>query len=144
MLHTHHVMESLWRGEWFATIDLQDVYFHVPICLEHWRFLRFAFQGQAYKFKVFPFCLSLSPRVFTRVVKFEEPPVSGRLTNMCSISQAGFTGYQEGPVQHPVRRLQGELEEMYSRKSLVSMDASRTGWGAVWEGIMVRGSWEPP
>ncbi len=32
-------------------------------------FLRFAFEGQAYQYKVLPFGLSLSPRVFTKVVE---------------------------------------------------------------------------
>ncbi|XP_074466705.1 uncharacterized protein LOC141752572 [Sebastes fasciatus] len=68
MLHTWHILESIEQGEWFTTIDLKDAYFHVPICRAHWQFLRFAFQGQAYEFKVLPFGLSLSPRVFTRVV----------------------------------------------------------------------------
>ncbi|XP_071400930.1 LOW QUALITY PROTEIN: uncharacterized protein [Centroberyx affinis] len=68
MLHTRHILESIEQGEWFTTIDLKDAYFHVPICPEHWQFLRSAFQGQAYEFKVLPFGLSLSPRVFTRVV----------------------------------------------------------------------------
>ncbi|XP_074492936.1 uncharacterized protein LOC141768506 [Sebastes fasciatus] len=68
MLHTRHILESIEQGEWFTTIDLKDAYFHVPICRAHWQFLRFAFQGQAYEFKVLPFGLSLSPRVFTRVV----------------------------------------------------------------------------
>ena len=31
-----------------------------------------------------------------------------------------------------------------SRRTLVSTDASQTGWGAVWEGRTVRGHWEHP
>ncbi len=46
----------------------KDAYFHVPICPDHRPFLRFAFQGQAYQFKVLLSGLSLSPRVFIRVV----------------------------------------------------------------------------
>ena len=68
MLTTGQILESIERGEWFTSIDLEDAYFHVPICPNHRPFLRFAFQGQAYQFKVLPFGLSLSPRVFTRVV----------------------------------------------------------------------------
>lgn len=68
MLNTGQILESLEKGEWFTSIDLKDAYFHVPVCPDHRPFLRFAFQGQAYQFKVLPFGLSLSPRVFTRVV----------------------------------------------------------------------------
>ena len=49
MLHTKHILESVEQGEWFTTIDLKDAYFHVPICWHHWKFLRFAFRGQAYE-----------------------------------------------------------------------------------------------
>ena len=48
--------------------DLKDAYFHVPIASHHQHFLRFAFRGRHFQFKVLPFSLSLSPRVFTRVV----------------------------------------------------------------------------
>ncbi len=39
---------------WFAVIDLKDAYFHVPILLCHRSFLRFAFEGRAYQYKVLP------------------------------------------------------------------------------------------
>ncbi len=57
--------------DWFAAIDLKDAYFHVSILPRHRPFLRFAFegQGQAYQYKVLLFGLSLSPRVFTKVVE---------------------------------------------------------------------------
>ncbi len=55
--------------DWFAAIDLKDAYFHVSILPRHRPFLRFAFEGQAYQYKVLPFGLSLSPRVFTKVVE---------------------------------------------------------------------------
>ncbi|XP_076144523.1 uncharacterized protein LOC143127104 [Alosa pseudoharengus] len=68
MLTTRQILVSIEREEWFTSLDLKEAYFHVPICLDHRQFLRFAFQGQAYQFRVLPFGLSLSPRVFTRVV----------------------------------------------------------------------------
>ena len=68
MLQTKDIRQAIGHGEWFATLDLKDAYFHVRIWPGHRAFLRFAFQGQAYQFRVLPFGLSLSPRVFTRVV----------------------------------------------------------------------------
>ncbi len=50
-------------------IDLKDAYFHVSILLRHRPFLRFAFEGRAWQDRVLPFGLSLSPRVFTKVVE---------------------------------------------------------------------------
>ncbi len=55
--------------DWFAAIDLKDAYFHVSILPRHRPFLRFAFEGRAYQYKVLPFGLSLSPRVFTKVAE---------------------------------------------------------------------------
>ncbi len=55
--------------DWFAAIDLKDAYFHVSILLLHRPFLRFAFEGRAWQYRVLPFGLSLSPHVFTKVVE---------------------------------------------------------------------------
>ncbi len=52
-----------------AAFDLKDPYFHVSILPRHRPFLRFAFKGRAYQYKVLPFGLSLSPRVFTKVAE---------------------------------------------------------------------------
>ncbi len=43
--------------------------FHVSILPRHRPFLRFAFEGRTYQYKVLPFGLALSPRVFTKVVE---------------------------------------------------------------------------
>ncbi len=52
-----------------CSIDLKDPYFHVSTLLRHRPFLRFAFEERAYQYKVLPFGLSLSPRVFTKVAE---------------------------------------------------------------------------
>ncbi|XP_049432622.1 uncharacterized protein LOC125889006 [Epinephelus fuscoguttatus] len=61
-------MRVIRQGEWFTPIDLKDADFHVPIAAHHQPFLRFAFRDRHYQFRVLPFGLSLSPRVFTRCV----------------------------------------------------------------------------
>ncbi len=55
--------------DWFAAIDMKDAYFHVSILPRHRPFLRFAFEGRAWQYRVLPFGLSLSPCVFTKVVE---------------------------------------------------------------------------
>ncbi len=55
--------------DWFAAIDLKNAYFHMSILPRHRSFLRFAFEGQAYQYKVLPFGLSLLPRVFMKVAE---------------------------------------------------------------------------
>ena len=61
MLRMADVLQSVAQGAWFVLIDLKDAYFHVPIAPHHRQFMRFAFQGRAYQFKVMPFGLSLAP-----------------------------------------------------------------------------------
>ncbi|KAL0164569.1 hypothetical protein M9458_040322, partial [Cirrhinus mrigala] len=63
------------RQDRFAAIDLKDTYFHVSILPRHRPFLRFAFEGRAYQYKVLPFGLSLSPRVFTKVTEAALSPL---------------------------------------------------------------------
>ncbi|XP_032363307.1 uncharacterized protein LOC116675969 [Etheostoma spectabile] len=52
--------------DWFVTVDLRDAYFHISIRPSHRKFLRFAFGGVAYQYRVLPFGLALSPRTFTK------------------------------------------------------------------------------
>ncbi|KAL0152613.1 hypothetical protein M9458_052336 [Cirrhinus mrigala] len=53
----------------FAAIDLKDAYFHVSILPRHRPFLRFAFEGRVFQYKVLPFGLALSPVVFTKLAE---------------------------------------------------------------------------
>ncbi len=52
-----------------------DAYFHVSVLPPHRPFLRFAFEGWAYQYKVLPFGLSLPPRIFTKVVEADLVPM---------------------------------------------------------------------
>ncbi len=69
MLTQRRIFQCIRPFDWFAAIDLKDAYFHVSILPRHRPFLRFAFEGRAYQYKVLPFGLSLSPRIFTKVVE---------------------------------------------------------------------------
>ncbi|XP_016107777.1 uncharacterized protein, partial [Sinocyclocheilus grahami] len=69
MLTQKRIFQCVRPFDWFAAVDLKDAYFHVSILPRHRPFLRFAFEGRAYQYKVLPFGLSLSPRVFTKVVE---------------------------------------------------------------------------
>ena len=63
------IRASLQTGEWMASIDLTDVYFHVPIHQKFQKYLCFHVQGQAYQFRALPFGIATAPLEFTRVVK---------------------------------------------------------------------------
>ncbi len=66
MLMMKTIMAQIQGGDWFVTIDLKDAYFHILVVHRHRRFLRFAFGGKAYQYKVLPFGLALAPRTFTK------------------------------------------------------------------------------
>ena len=63
------IRASLQTGEWVASIDLTDAYFHVPIHPKFQKYLCFHVQGQAYQFRALPFGIATAPLEFTRVVK---------------------------------------------------------------------------
>ncbi|KAI2645630.1 Transposon Ty3-I Gag-Pol polyprotein [Labeo rohita] len=69
MLTSKRILSCIRHQDWFAAIDLKNAYFHVSILPQHRPFLRFAFEGRAYQYKVLPFGVSLSPRVFTKVTE---------------------------------------------------------------------------
>ncbi|CAJ0935182.1 unnamed protein product [Ranitomeya imitator] len=62
------VIASMEKGEFLASIDIQDAYLHFPIFPSHQRFLRFAVQEQHFQFVALPFGLATTPRVFTKVM----------------------------------------------------------------------------
>ncbi len=66
MLTLKAIMSQVQGGDWFVTIDLKDAYFHIQVIRRHRKFLRFAFGGKAYQYKVLPFGLALAPRTFTK------------------------------------------------------------------------------
>ena len=63
------VRMSLQKGDWATSLDLRDAYFHIPIHRKSRRYLRFFFKGKIYQFRALPFGLSVSPYVFSRVLK---------------------------------------------------------------------------
>jgi len=75
------------QHDWFAVIDLKDAYSsHVSTFPQHRPFLQFAFENQAYKFKVLPFELPLSPRVIPKVPE----------ATLASLSKVGIFNYLSG------------------------------------------------
>ncbi|KAI2644665.1 Transposon Ty3-G Gag-Pol polyprotein [Labeo rohita] len=105
MLTLKHILTCVRIQDWFVGIDLKDAYFHVSILPRHRPFLRFAFEGRAYQYKVLPFGLSLSPRVFTKghgSQPFGSVGTSGQLgnkqtlpgtENLFSLRRAGLGQY---------------------------------------------------
>nr|XP_055041699.1 uncharacterized protein LOC129429202 [Misgurnus anguillicaudatus] len=66
MITVRQILAQIRPGDWFASIDLKDAYFHIQISPRHRCFLRFAFEGTSYQYSVLPFGLALAPRTFTK------------------------------------------------------------------------------
>ena len=69
------VLRGVFPGDWIPSLDLKDAYFHVPIHPDHRKFLRFCIQDKCFQYKVLPFGLTTSPRVFTKILT----PIMARL-----------------------------------------------------------------
>ena len=67
---------------WMASIDLKDAYLTIPMAEVDQNYLVFQWNDCFYKYIVLPFGLSISPRVFTKVLK---PIIS-------KFREQGFTG----------------------------------------------------
>ncbi|KAI2655615.1 enzymatic polyprotein [Labeo rohita] len=102
MLTAKRILSCIRHQDWFAAIDLKDAYFHVSILPQHRPFLRFAFEGRAYQYRVLPFGLALSPRVFTKAVEGALSPLDLVLQHL---SYLGFQVNQEKSRLSPVQSI---------------------------------------
>ncbi len=84
MLTLKTIMSQIQGGDWFVTIDLKDAYFHIQVMRRHRKFLRFAFGGKAYQYKVLLFGLALAPRTFTKCMDAVLAPL--RLQGICMLN----------------------------------------------------------
>ncbi|XP_054870821.1 uncharacterized protein LOC111570364 [Amphiprion ocellaris] len=75
MLTHASLLRMLHQNDWFTSVDLKDAYFHVLIYPPHRKYLRFAFLGVCYEYRMLPFGLSLSPRVFVRCTEAAIAPL---------------------------------------------------------------------
>ena len=63
------IREAVRPGDWGASLDLTDAYFHVPIAKADRKWLRFVWEDQIFQFRALPFGLSLAPWVFTMIAR---------------------------------------------------------------------------
>ncbi len=75
MLTVKQVVSQIRSEDGFVTIDLKDDYSHVSILPSPRKFLRFAFRGKAYQYRILPFGLALSARTFMKCVNTALAPL---------------------------------------------------------------------
>lgn len=69
MEHLNFITDMVRNLDWFGSIDLTDAYFSVSVHEEHWKFLKFKWNGTLFHYRVLVFGLSSAPRVFTKLCK---------------------------------------------------------------------------
>ena len=77
-------MHLISKNRYFASVDLCDAYYSVPIGSEHRKYLRFTWKQQTYQFTCLPNGLACTPRLFTKLMK----PVYASLRSAGFISVA--------------------------------------------------------
>ena len=156
MFTTSSVLSSLWKGDYAFKIDLQDVYFHVPIHPSSRKYLRFAFENKVYQFQVLLFRLNTAPQVFTRLAsgliplgrlylrplqrhfhslgltdRFTPPRRSDPLVFVTQLRQWQDLRFLTSGI--PIRTFQADLT--------IFRDASTQGWGAHMGDSQISGTW---
>jgi hypothetical protein len=64
-----NICRMLRPGDWMTSIDLSDAFLHVAVHPTSRKYLRFRWGAALYQFRTLPFGLSLSPFVFTKIVR---------------------------------------------------------------------------
>ncbi len=104
MLTQRRIFQCIRPFDWFAAIDLKDAYFMSRSSLDTDRFFALRSKGEAYQYKVLPFGLSLSPRVFTKVVEAALVPLREAGIRVLKLPRRLA---HIGPVSSTVVRTQG-------------------------------------
>lgn len=69
MESTKLVCNMIQKNDYLTSIDLKDAFLHVLVAPSHRKFLQFQWKGKIYQFRTLPFGLSLSPLVFTKILR---------------------------------------------------------------------------
>lgn len=63
------VLRMITPGCYMASIDLKDAYYCIPVSKNYHKYLKFYWNSKLYKYRACPMGLSMSPRLFTKVLK---------------------------------------------------------------------------
>ncbi|KAI2644160.1 hypothetical protein H4Q32_028378 [Labeo rohita] len=142
------VVSQIRSEDWFVTIDLKDAYFHVSILPQHRKFLRFAFRGETYQYRVLPFGLALSSRTFTKCVDATLVPLrlqGIRILNyiddwlILAVSE-NLVARQRDVVLAHMKTLGLRLN---AKKSVLSPSQRTTYLGVVWDSTTMQARLSP-
>ncbi|KAI2667776.1 Transposon Ty3-G Gag-Pol polyprotein [Labeo rohita] len=148
MLTIYQVVSQIRSEDWFVTIDLKDAYFHVSILPQHRKFLRFAFRGEAYQYRVLPFGLALSPGTFRKCVDAALAPLRLRGIHILNYIDDWLILAQSEHivVQHRDVVLAHMKElglRLNAKKSVLSPLQRTTSLGMVWDSTTMQARLSP-
>ncbi len=148
MLTIKMIVSHIQSEDWFVTIDLKDAYFHIEILPQHRKFLRFAFGGEAYQYRVLPFGLALSPRTYTKCMDAALAPL--RLQGIRILNYIDDWLVQAQSQELALRHRDVVLAHLESlglrlnaKKSVLSPAQRTTYLGVIWDSIEMRAQLSP-
>lgn len=62
------ILEGIHQGDLLSSIDLTEAYLHVPVSTCYRKYLHFFYGSHHFQYTALPFCLSLVPRVFAKIL----------------------------------------------------------------------------
>ncbi len=143
MLTVKQILAQIRPGDWFASVDLKDAYFHIQIAPHHRWFLRFAFEGTAYQDTVLPFGLALAPRTFSKCMDAALSPLraSGMRILNCLDDWLILAQSQDTFISH-IDSLLIHLESLglcvNMQKSILAPSQSKTHLGVCLDSVEMR------
>ncbi len=138
------IVSQIQSGDWFVTIDLKDAYFHIEILPQHRKFLRFAFGGEAYQYRVLHSALACHP-ARTRNAWMQHWLQGIRILNYkddCLI----LAQSQELALRHRdvvLAHLESRGLRLNAKKSVLSPAQRTTYLGVVWDSITMQAQLSP-
>ncbi len=156
MENAQSIKAVLTQGQWVASIDLKDTYFHIPIKTTFRKYIRFCFLNQTWQFKALPFGLSVAPQIITAIMSLVE-----KLCHEQGI-KIHYQWREDKPQEiHKVIQSTPEIDtilQWWTRPHLWNLsvplaplvahlhlftDASCQGWGAHMDSETASGVWSP-
>jgi hypothetical protein len=148
MLTISIIVSQIQSEDWFVTIDLKDAYFHISILPSHRKFLRFAFGGEAYQYRVLPFGLALSPRTFTKCMdaalaplRLEGIRVLNYIDDWLILAQSRELAIRHRDVV--LAHIQSLGLRLNTKKSVLTPAQRTTFLGVVWDSVTMQAQLSP-
>jgi ribonuclease HI len=121
MMTIQVVLQHLQKGDWLASLDLKDAYFHVPVQPVYRPYLRFELLGKVYQFKFLPFGLFNRPKGLHQNIGSNHGSTASKRDSHLSLSRRLPCGSN---VQRSIRDLRVTQEVLMDAGFLINLKKS--------------------